>query len=211
MTARRVFAAVLLSLATTGGAAAHEAKTSAPEIVPKSLTAIFGGPFALTDHTGQRRTDSDFSGRYLLIYFGFTHCTDVCPLDLDVMSNALSRMGSEGDAIQPLFITVDPGRDTPGVMAAFVKRHHPRLIGLTGSEADIRGASKAYRVHRRKVVPQDAEPGDYLATHSSLTYLMDREGRFLTLFPHGTGPDAMAETLKSYLGMETAPHAGTKG
>jgi len=106
---------------------------------------------------------------------------------------------SDADKVQPLFITVDPARDTPEVLANYVPQFHPRLIGLTGSEHDIRGAAKAYRVHRSKLALKGAAPSDYLANHSSLTYLMDKDGGFITLFPHSTAPEKMAETISKYL------------
>lgn len=163
------------------------------------LSALFGGPFALIDHDGKPRTERDFPGKFLLISFGYTHCPDICPLDLSAMAAALDRLQQTAELIQPLFITIDPARDKPGVLKAFVGNFDPRLIGLTGSEAQIAAVAKAYRVHRRKVVVPDASPGDYLASHSSLTYLMAPDGAFLTMFPHGTQARFMADAIRQHM------------
>lgn len=165
----------------------------------ESWPVSFGGPFALTDHAGRRRTDTDFRGLYLLVQFGYTACPDLCPLGLDTMARALDALGPEQARVQPLFISVDPQHDTPSVLAAFVPAFHPRLIGLSGSEEEIGAVAKTYRVHRRKVVPDPARPDDYLIDHGSLTYLMGPDGRFLTLFPYGTSPERMAEVLRTYV------------
>jgi protein SCO1 len=160
----------------------------------------FGGPFALTDHTGRRVTDQDFRGSWLLVQFGYTGCPDLCPLSLDTLARALDLLGPAAAArVQPLFVTVDPARDTPGALAAFVPAFHPRLVGLTGSEPEIRAVAKAYRVHRRKVLTDPARPDDYLIDHGSFTYLMGPDGRFVTLFPYGTPAERMAEVIGGYL------------
>jgi protein SCO1/2 len=160
----------------------------------------FGGPFALTDHTGGRVTDVDFRGSWLLVQFGYTGCPDLCPLGLDTLARVLDLLGPAAAArVQPLFVTVDPARDTPAALAGFVPAFHPRLVGLTGSEPEIRGVAKAYRVHRRKVLTDPARPDDYLIDHGSFTYLMGPDGRFVTLFPYGTPAERMAEVIGSYL------------
>jgi len=163
----------------------------------------FGGPFMLTDHTGTARTDADYRGRYLLVYFGYTFCPDICPTSLQTMIQALDDLGAQGDEVQPLFVSVDPARDTPAALADYVAAFHPRLVGLTGSEAQVRAAAKAYRVHRRKVPTHDDEAAeDYLVDHGSLTYLMGPDGRFVTLFPFMTTPERMTQVLRKYLGAE---------
>jgi protein SCO1 len=160
----------------------------------------FGGPFTLTDHAGRRVTDRDFRGSWLLVQFGYTGCPDLCPLSLGTLAQALDLLGPAAARVQPLFITVDPARDTPEALAGFVPAFHPRLVGLTGSEPEIRAVAKAYRVHRRKVLTDPARPDEYLIDHGSLTYLMGPDGRFMTLFPYGTPTERMADVIGSYVG-----------
>ncbi len=114
-----------------------------------NLPALFGGPFQLVDHNGRSVTDRDFAGRFMLIYFGYTHCPDICPTDLSGMAAALDRIGPLTQRLQPLFITVDPERDTGPILRDFARALHPGLLGLTGSPEQIAAAAKAYRVHRR--------------------------------------------------------------
>lgn len=157
-----------------------------------------GGPFALTDQTGARVTEANFAGQYMLIYFGFTFCPDVCPTELQVMSNALAELGEDAQKIQPILITIDPERDTPEVLATYVKQFDPRLIGLTGSLNDMAAVAKAYRVYYEKV-KDDSSSADYTMDHSSVVYLMGPDGEFLTFFGPGTSPDKMAEKIKSLM------------
>ncbi len=160
------------------------------------LANRFGGPFSLLDHTGRRVSDADFRGRYMLIYFGFSRCTDTCPVDLLTIATALNSLGAEAEPIVPILITVDPANDTPAVLAPYVDAFHARLLGLTGTEAEIAAVAKAYRVHRRKVARSAV---DYSVDHGSLIYLMGRNGQFLTLLPHKTAPEALAAILRKYL------------
>jgi cytochrome oxidase Cu insertion factor (SCO1/SenC/PrrC family) len=153
-----------------------------------------GGPFALIDHTGKQRTEADFRGRFLLIYFGFTYCPDVCPTDLQAIGLALDQLGAAGDAIQPLFITLDPERDTPQLLADYVRSFHPRLIGLSGDATSIRQAARAYKVYYAKSARADGS--DYTVDHSGYIYLMDRAGQYLGFFPPGTPPDRMADVIR---------------
>lgn len=179
----------------------HKAAPASPatSAAPDPLATQFGGPFALTDHTGKRVTDADFRGRFMLVYFGFTRCTDTCPVDLPVIAQALDGLGPLAEKIAPLFISVDPVNDTPAVMATYVANFHPRLVGLSGSETEIAAAAKAYKVHRRKLIQAHHETGDYTIDHGSLTYLMGPNGRFLTLLPHGTSAERMTAVLRKYL------------
>jgi len=159
----------------------------------------FGGPFELVDQDGRTRTDTDFRGRFMLVFFGYTFCPDICPLDLSVMADALDRLGPKGELVQPVFVSIDPARDTPAVLKDYVGLFHPRLVGLTGGEPQVRAVARAYRVHRRKVVTDAGRPDDYLVDHGSLAYLMGPDGGFLTLVPHGTDAGRMAEVVASYL------------
>jgi protein SCO1/2 len=163
------------------------------------LAGRFGGAFVLTTHDGLRVSDESFRGRFMLIYFGYTHCPDLCPIDLAVIGAALDSLGEVADAIQPLFVSVDPERDTPAVLAPCVASVHKRLIGLTGSEADIAAVARLFRVHRVRYQPASAPSGEYGIDHGSLTYLMGRAGQFLTLLPHTTDAARMAAVLRRYL------------
>lgn len=168
-------------------------------VAARSLPALFGGPFELVDHRGRAVTDRDFAGRHMLIYFGYTYCPDICPTDLSNLAVALDEIGPLVDKLQPLFITVDPDRDTKAVLRDYAGAFHPTLLGLTGTQEQISGVAKAYRVHRRKFRLEGAPPEDYLVDHSSLAYLMGPDGKFVTMFPHGTQPERIAEILRKYL------------
>jgi cytochrome oxidase Cu insertion factor (SCO1/SenC/PrrC family) len=157
-----------------------------------------GGPFELVDHTGATRSDRDFRGRLMLVYFGFTSCPDVCPTDLMAIGRTLDLLGPDADGVQPLFITVDPERDTARHLADYVPLFHPRLIGLTGSLDAIRKAADAYKVYFAKVAPaKDAD--DYTVDHTAYIYLMDRDGAYLGFFPPGTSAERMVEIIRPRL------------
>jgi protein SCO1/2 len=156
-----------------------------------------GGPFELIDHTGARRTDADYHGKLLLIYFGYTYCPDVCPTDLQAMASALDLLGDAARAVQPLFITIDPERDTPGHLASYVPLFHPRLVGLSGEAKAIRQAARAYKVHYAKVVLPDSS--DYAMDHSAFIYLVNADGQYLGFFPPGTSPERMATIIQPHL------------
>lgn len=160
--------------------------------------ALIGGPFTLVDQTGRTVTDQDFRGRYMLVFFGFTHCPDVCPAELQVMSDALDELGPKADEIVPIFITLDPERDTQEVMGAFVKNFGSRFVGLTGSPEAIAAAADAYRVAYAKIYEDTRKP-DYSIDHSGLVYLMGKDGEYITQFPYGTPAAKMTETLRRYL------------
>ena len=157
-------------------------------------TALVGGPFTLTDHTGRKVTDKDFRGHYMLVFFGYTYCPDICPTELQVMSAALDNLGAKADAIQPIFITFDPQRDTPEVLKQYVSNFHPRLVGLTGTPEEIALAAKAYRVFYNRL-ENTSGPDTYLMDHSTITYLMDRQGKFLKHFSYSTDAAALAKAI----------------
>lgn len=198
MTRSLSIAAAVGLIAGVGLAVAlYNGALTVPDWVSQRTTgqALVGGPFELVDHSGKTVRDSDFRGQYMLIYFGFAHCPDVCPSALQVMSAALDKIGSEAERITPIFISVDPERDTPESLAAYVSAFHPKLVGLTGSPEAVSKAATAYRVFYRKV--QDpGSAGDYTVDHSSIIYFMDPDGRFITHFTHGTPVDVMAEKLQ---------------
>ncbi|UGY00706.1 SCO family protein [Bradyrhizobium quebecense] len=156
-----------------------------------------GGPFALTDQAGHARTDKEFRGSLMLVYFGFTYCPDVCPTDLQAIALALDKLGPDGDQVQPIFITVDPERDTAAHLAEYVPLFHARLIGLTGAPEVIRKVADAYKVYYARVPLKDA--GDYTVDHTAYIYLMDRDGNYLGFFPPGTSADRMVEIIRPRL------------
>jgi protein SCO1/2 len=166
--------------------------------VETSGTALVGGPFTLVGTDGKTVTDQDFRGKYMLVFFGFTHCPDICPAELQMVAEALDRLGDKANEVVPIFISVDPERDTPEVLAAYVKSFGPKFVGLTGSPDQIAAAAKAYRVSYTKFENKDS-PGNYSVDHSALLYLMDPQGRYLTHIPYGANPAQMAEKLARFL------------
>ncbi len=164
-----------------------------------------GGPFTLTDaRTGARVTDANYRGQWMLVYFGYTFCPDVCPTDLQKMVAALTAMGPAADRITPIFITVDPARDNAAVLARYVGLFSPRLVGLTGSAAQVDAVTAAYRVYVQKVPP--ASPGaPYLVNHSAFMYLMSPKGKLAAIFP----ADATAQDLARQMAKDTATPAAS--
>lgn len=156
-----------------------------------------GGPFTLVDEKGRKRTEADFRGKLMVVYFGYMQCQDVCPMDLQQIGMAIESLGAAGDAVQPLFITLDPERDTAKRLAAYVPAFHPRLVGLRGSPAAVEKAAHAYRVYYKKL--PIGKGGSYDVGHSGAIYLMDREGKYLTYFAPGTSAQSMAEKIRPYL------------
>jgi cytochrome oxidase Cu insertion factor (SCO1/SenC/PrrC family) len=156
-----------------------------------------GGPFALTDQNGALRHDTDFRGELMLVYFGYTYCPDACPAALTTMTAALDKLGDAARPVQPIFVTVDPERDTTDQMKLYASNFHPRLLALTGTPTEVAAAASAYRVYFAKVRPS-ASP-DYLVDHSSLVFLMGRDGRYLTYFGPDVTADAMAAAIGKYL------------
>jgi protein SCO1/2 len=151
-----------------------------------------GGPFTLTDQNGEKRSDSEFRGKYMLIFFGYTFCPDVCPTTLAVMAAALDKMGSGADRIAPIFISVDPERDKPEVLKAYLSAFGPRFVGLTGTEEEIAATAKAYRVY---VQSHKDEGQNYTVDHSGVVYLMDKSGAFLANYSLDASPDKLAADL----------------
>ena len=162
-------------------------------------TPTIGGPFTLVNQAGKTVTDKDFRGQYLMIYFGYTYCPDVCPTSLTNMSDALDLLGEKAAEVTPMLITIDPGRDTPEHLREYVTYFHPRLHALTGSPEQIAAVAKAYRVYYSKVEREDATEDDYLMDHSSVTYVMGPDGIFRLHFSHGTDAETMASRLRDIL------------
>jgi protein SCO1 len=158
--------------------------------------AAIGGPFELADQTGRTVTEKSMQGHPTLVFFGFTHCPDVCPTTLFEMSEVLRAMGKDGDSVNTYFISVDPDRDTPAAMKDYLSSFDPRLRGLTGSSEQIAKVLSEYRVYAKKVPLKD---GDYTMDHTALIYLMDRDGRFVSPFNLNRKPEDAASELKRYL------------
>src|SRR3954470_21796 len=173
------------------------AACSSPAPAPPLEGASMGGPFTLTDQNGRRVGDRDFAGKYRLIYFGYTFCPDVCPVDMQVIGAGLRRFEAEDAAraarVQPIFISVDPARDTPAVLRQFVAAFHPRMIGLTGSEAEIAQVAREYRVYYQR---GEASPGGgYMVNHTRMAVLYGPEGQPIAMIPHDQGPEGVAAEL----------------
>jgi protein SCO1 len=158
--------------------------------------ATIGGPFKLTDQNGQAVSEQDFKGHPFLVFFGFTHCPDVCPTTLFEVSEILRSLGPDADRTRALFITVDPERDTAAVMKDYLSSFDPHLSGLTGDPAAVAAVAKAYRVYYKKV-PLDQ--GGYTMDHTAIVYLMDKDGRFVAPFNLKRPAEAAAADLRRYL------------
>jgi cytochrome oxidase Cu insertion factor (SCO1/SenC/PrrC family) len=190
-------------LVSTPPAAANEAIEPSPTELIEGLVsgrAPVGGPFELTDQAGHRRTDADFRGKLVVLYFGYTYCPDVCPTELQSISLALDKLGAAAEAVQPVFITVDPERDTPARLAEFVSSFHPGLVGLTGSVADIKKTAIAY--HTFFVKNGATAAGEYSVDHTGFIYLVGKDGKYLGFLPPGVAPDEIADTIRARLGAE---------
>lgn len=157
--------------------------------------ARIGGAFALIDETGQQVSDRTYRGRWMLVFFGFTFCPDVCPTALNEVALTLRDLGPLAARIQPLFISVDPERDTPSQLAEYTDAFDSRIVGLTGTPAEIAAAARAYGAYYRKVGGGD----DYTMDHSAIIYVMNPEGRFVTSFNHMSGADRMVKALRPLL------------
>lgn len=192
---------VAAALSAAPGAAADRSTRSAAELMDVVMwnREPVGGPFTLTDHTGRTRRDTDFRGKLMLVYFGFTLCPDICPTDLAQIAEALRSLGPAADGVAPLFITLDPERDTVALLSQYVPAFDRRMIGLTGSTAAIAQVAAAYKVYHARVA--NAGWTRYTIDHSSFIYLMDREGKYLGFIPPSTSAARIAAALKPLLGV----------
>lgn len=201
----KLLGVALVALAVGGGLASWVLRpgdggpaTMPSGSLPTTGKALIGGPFSLTDHRGQRVSERDFRGKPMLVFFGFTTCPDICPSGLQVISAALDQLGPAAAAIVPVFVTIDPERDTVDKMAAYVSSFHPRLVGLTGTAAEVASILKAYRVYARKV-PDERDPSQYTMDHSSIAYLMGADGQMIAFAPELTKADSLAALLRKGL------------
>jgi protein SCO1/2 len=158
--------------------------------------ASIGGPFSLTDQNGRTVTDQDFKGRPFLVFFGFTHCPDICPTTMFEISEIIRKLGPDGDRVRALFITVDPERDTPAALKDYVSSFDPRIVAVTGDDAAIAAVAKAYRAYYKRTPLAE---GGYTMDHTAIVYLMGKDGRFVTPFSLKRTTDAAAADLRKYL------------
>lgn len=185
-------ALALLSLGAGAGASPEE---------PPLAGARIGGPFELVNQDGRTVRDSDFAGVNKIVYFGYTYCPDVCPNDMQKLGAAMRLLDKEAPRIaakvQPIFVTVDPERDTPPVIKAFVGNFHPRFVGLTGSPEKIAEVTKNYAVYAKKQPPGPG--GGYLVDHAAVAFLMDPDGKPITSLPIDKDPQAIAEEVRHWV------------
>lgn len=174
-----------LMLAAAAALAACDGAAPAGDARPPLAGARIGGPFTLTGHDGRTVRDTDFAGKYRIVYFGYSYCPDICPVDVQKLMRGLAAFEKaspeRGARVQPLFITVDPARDTPAALDAFVGRYHPRLVGLTGTPGQIAAVAKEYAVVYNRV--EGSAPDRYLMAHTQIAFLMDADGKPLAMLP----------------------------
>ena len=156
-----------------------------------------GGPFSLINQDGKPVTEATYKGKLMLVYFGFTYCPDICPTDVSIMSQAMKQLGTDAAKIVPLFITIDPERDTVQQMKSYLSNFNPPVEGLTGDRKAIDAVIKEYKVYAQKVPRKDVN--DYTMDHSAYMYLMDGNGKYLTHFKHGTAPAEIANEIRGHL------------
>ena len=172
------------------------AERPAPPPASQNGLAAIGGPFVLTDQDGHARSDSDFHGRFVLLYFGYSYCPDVCPTTLQNMSDAIARLGPKAARVVPLFITIDPERDTPAVLKKYMSAFGPRFVGLTGSLADIAKVAQTYRVY---IAKRPMPGGGYSMDHSGEIYLLGPDGKLVTFYDANAGAAPIVSDLKTRL------------
>jgi cytochrome oxidase Cu insertion factor (SCO1/SenC/PrrC family) len=190
--------ALLVVASLLGWCSANAEQPSAAQMMDDLMygRGPIGGPFTLMDHTGKQRSDGEFRGKLMIVYFGYTFCPDVCPTDLMAITQALDALGPAAEGIQPVFITIDPERDTK-VLAEYVSAFHHSLIGLTGSPEEIRKVANSYKAFYAK--GPDERSGDYSIDHTGVIYLMGRNGEYLGFMPPQTGPERLTEILRKNL------------
>jgi protein SCO1/2 len=191
-------AAVLAGLAIlgTGAFLALGLRDSPRGVAGTPLASAIGGPFRLTDQNGKTVTEADLKGKWSLVYFGYTHCPDACPTALNDIAVALEQLGEKRDTVRPIFITVDPERDTSAVLKDYVTAFDAPILALTGTPDEVAKAAKGYRVYYAK---HPEAGGDYSMDHSSVIYVMDPQGRFSASFTHESTPEQISERLKKLL------------
>jgi cytochrome oxidase Cu insertion factor (SCO1/SenC/PrrC family) len=198
MTGRRCAISLLAALFFAAAPIAADQLPSAERLMDDLMwnRGSIGGPFTLTDNAGKPRSDGEFRGKLMLIYFGYTYCPDICPTDLMTIAQAVDSLGATGEAVQPIFITIDPERDSVQRLAEYVSSFHPRFIGLTGTPDEIRRIALAYKVYYAR----NESGEDYTIDHAGVTYLVGRDGQYLGFVPPQTTPERLAEVIRAQLG-----------
>lgn len=158
-----------------------------------------GGPFSLLNQDGKRVTERDFLGKYMLVAFGYTYCPDICPGELQVISNTMDQLGAAADKIVPVFISVDPQRDSVEHLREYVQNFHPKIVGLTGTPDEIKEAAKSYRVYYKKENSSDGNGSNYAMTHSTFIYLMSPTGKYVTHFNYGVTSEELTSKIRSII------------
>ena len=198
-TAVALFVALYIADRTAQQPAGEEEKQRTADEIAREIVT---GEFSLVDHRGVPVTDEDFRNSWLLIFFGYTHCPDVCPTALSTVALIMDELGADANAVQPLFISVDPARDTPEIMAEYVAIFHPRIIGLTGSEEQVAAAAKSHRAYYGKVLlfeGDQARTDDYAMDHSALLYLMDPDGMYATAFSPVDTVESIVKDIREFV------------
>ena len=194
-----VRASIILTATVVAGPIAADEMPSAARLMDDLMwgRGPIGGPFALVDHTGKLRSDAEFRGKLLVIYFGYTYCPDVCPTDLMAIAQAIDSLGPAGEMIQPIFISVDPERDTPDRLAEYVSAFHPRMIGMTGTPDQVRKVALSYKAYYAKVSEENGT--DYAIEHTGVVYLVGLFGEYLGFIPPQTSPERLVEIFRKEL------------
>ncbi len=185
----------VIALFVVGFAAAYFIRFT-PEGSRTEGRALIGGPFSLSDPSGKRVTDRDFRGKLMLVFFGYTHCPDVCPTELQNMAEVIGKLGPDAQQVAPIFVSVDPARDTPEALSSYVGNFSPSITGLTGTQDEVASAAKAYRVFFRKA---DGNQDNYSVDHSAFVYLMDRNGNYITHFMFNTPAETVVKEIKKHI------------
>lgn len=215
-----IFVTVLLVLTSFQLWLSHQFARESDASISSDAPVDIGGDFTLTNQRGERVSMAQLNGKVLLVFFGFTHCPAICPLGLSTLSQAMERLGDAADSVVPVFISVDPERDTPEVIQSYLSAFDARMLGLTGTVDEVEIAKKAYKVYAAKVAMDSmgnsdddsteetapAKPeaamaeGDYMVNHSSYIYLMDAQGRFLKVFSHDAPVDDVVQAVRDAQG-----------
>ena len=195
----------MIALFLLGGISAMSLFASQSQVASEKQTqqgqmqALIGGPFEMVDHNGKPVTDKSYLGQYIFVYFGFTYCPDICPTELQVMTEALNMMDKkQADQVKILLVSIDPERDTPKQLASYVRNFHKNTIGLTGSKAQVKQMAKAYRAYYKKVEDKE-NPDGYTMDHSSIVYVMGPDGKYLSHFSYGTRAKVISDKMKSLM------------
>lgn len=161
----------------------------------QSGKALIGGPFSLTNHKNEPVTEKTYQGKFMLVYFGYTFCPDICPAELQIVTEAMEKLGDAGKEVVPLFISIDPKRDTVEQMASYVSNFHPSMVGLTGTDDQIKQAAAAYHVFYARAEGEEYDEENYSMDHSTFIYLMSRNGEYLIHFPYGMTSDDISNSI----------------